>query len=164
MTTSGPTVRSLMLRPTHNFRAAIAARAFATTLAAALLLGATTSVALSAAVRVAGCSAYRTRGLSVSAIKRSSAISCSAVRKLIDGTYHIGPERPYHSVRDPSGAGRPILEFRDGWRCATGAGGIACWSVAHSRWNVIVNGGTQPLAISADSASGQFGSWCDVDW
>jgi hypothetical protein len=91
--------------------------------------------------------------LRVSQIKRASEMRCSLVRRLIRGTYSGGGYKqtyPYHTASG-AGYGEPIHWFHGGWRCGTGAGGVACRNATRPVFNVIDIGAPQNQAILAST-------------
>lgn len=89
--------------------------------------------------------------LRISQVKRASDMRCSLVRRLIRGTYTGGGYRQTYPYHTPSGVGygEPIHWFHGGWRCGTGAGGIACRNATRPIFNVIDIGAPKMQAITA---------------
>lgn len=80
-------------------------------------------------------------------------MSCREVKRLLRGTYSGGGYKqtyPFHTASG-QGYGRPIIYFRGGWRCTTGAGGAGCWNATHRRFDVIDTGATHKVAITAET-------------
>jgi hypothetical protein len=100
---------------------------------------------------VGSCKAFSIgSGTRVDEVKRSSALNCVRVRRLVRATYAGGGYRQTIAhTADGAPFGRATVWFHGGWRCSTGAGGMVCWNATHRRFDVVDNGVPKLFALTA---------------